>query len=568
MPLRFAALALLLLASACDFAGSEASVVNTCGADSECVQGECDEGRCVGPADLEVVVEVVPPSGSTGAVRPPWRSVPFRFEGALTRDLELLPTVEVSGQVRWGERRVPAEIIFTEPPLPGLDAVRYRTTTFDTQAGDGSDYSIQLPTGSSFTVEVRPLPTPMGELGPAVRVLPPLVLPESLNTPTPEGIDELRWSDVDLRYPTTLEDACGAGRAEGCRLEGVVVSRQSDIDVPEEGLQVWLFEEETQKVVSSRAETDEAGAFALLVQPGAGSWSLVVAGGETRPLFPRTLVDPSRLTDALIQVPTAASVRYEGRVERASGDVLAGAVLRLTSDSVFDDSTGYVGEFEAQVTTDEQGKFSVDLLSGEYDVIITPSDVDLAVHSETVRVQAPATGEPVLRGQLFSVPARARLTGSVQTPDMQLLPSVSVLAIARNDPRAPSPVENIASRYNRSVDGEVYENGSFELRLDVGRYDLVIQPSEVSNYPWVVVPNYIVGSTGVSMPLTERYEVGVPAQINGVVTSASGDALGGAVVRVFGRPPGSEERLVELGTTQTDEDGFYELLLPTRRARQ
>ena len=561
--------ALALSFAGCGFDAASAGVENTCASASECSSGRCEEGRCVGAAELELVVEVVPATAVGGTARPAWRSVPFHFQGALDRDLTLAPTVEVSGKVRWDGRRVPAEIVFTAPEIPGLDVVRVRTTTFDSPAADGSDYSVRLPTATSYTVTINPLASPMDELGPALRVLPPLALAEPLVTPAPDGSGELRWTDVDFSYPATLAEICATSQTEGCTLEGMVMSRQNELDVPEEGLQVWLVDDETESVVSSRAETDAYGAFAVAIQPGASRWSLRVGGGEARPLFPRTTVDPSRLSELVIQVPTATTVRYEGKVERASGAPAASAAMELRSDNVFDEATGYVGEFEAQVITDAEGSFAVDLLAGEYQVIITPSDADLAVYVDTVRVQAPSTGEAVVRGQLFTVPARTRLTGSVRTAAGELLPMVSVQAIARSGD-SDIAATSAAAAYNRSVDGEVYENGSFALLLDTGRFDLVMQPTESSGFPWMVVPDYVLSAAAGAR--TERYVVPLPAPIRGQIMTGAGEGLGGAIVRVYGRPAESEERYVLLGTsTSATEEldlGSYEILIPSALGSQ
>lgn len=553
--MRRLSLAFLLLG--CSSFGQPPTVRNTCADDTDCVSGVCDpEGLCVSTtgSDLEVAVRVIPIEDATNPTLASWTSEVFPLDGSTERDLTLPPHVDVVGTVRWQEMRVPAEIIFTRPSLGGQTTERVRVNTLaepTTRGGMEADFVTRLEAGRMYDVEVRPsAETIPGTDMPWLRALPPMRL-RQIETPTPpEDGTEVVWP-VEILFPP-LDVPCGPGAFAGCVLSGTVVEPTEDSSA---GLQVRAVEIETGAVVSSTALTDEAGQFRIVTAPDAGPYLLRVSGGEGRPLFPTVSVDPALLPgEARIRVPAPSVVRYQGRVEGADGTPLTAATLTFESFDVFDEAVMLRGSYRTSAMTGSRGEFDVELLAGTYQVVVSPSAGQFSVLTEELRIVAPASGDPI-SGQLFVVPERARLGGTVRTVGDEPVPAVSVEAVALGSQDDEAP---LAARFNRSGDTMTDLLGAFELRLDVGAYDVFVKPPAESGFGWVVLPGYEVASLDETSEVP--FELPAPVPLRGTVRSDDGLALPGADVRVFGRAVGSE-RFIELGRARADAEGRYRVLL-------
>lgn len=568
--LGLAALVALAAVEGCGFGDLPATgPENLCASDEACGADRCDgdTGRCVSARSepMEVVIEVVPPAGAADVPLPSWSTEPELVEGPTTRSLRQPTYVDLVGTLRWGDRRIPAELVFTRP-LPGRSEARLRVSTFNepTVVDDELvDFRARLGTGRIYDLEVRPTAAPREEDGmPWSRVLPPLRV-RGVETPmaSPGNPSNYVWP-IALAYPVELLEApCQAERVSACTLEGTVVSVAAELEQSEPGLQVQAIEVETGEVVSSTAVTDDEGTFRLAIAPDAARYVLRVTAGTERPLFPTVTVDPALLAgpSVRVRVPTPRRVSYRATVESREGEPLAGAVLTFVSDDVFDVESGLGGSFRATAQTDASGDVVVELLAGSYDVVVAPAEADLAVESVLgVTIQPPPTGG-VLQGQLFTVPPRARLGGVVRSPDGQPVHDLNFEAVALGVFH-----EEDASLYNRSSEATLDADGRFELRLDRGAYDLYLRPAPETGFPWVVLPDRAIGS--VDATLADRFDLEAPRPLSGEVVGPEGAPLENAEVRVFGRARGAE-RFVEVGRGRTAADGTYRVWLPARLAR-
>lgn len=545
--------------AACSLPLEPGGVENLCSGDSECVGSVCDLERGICVADtvvpLEIALQVIP-SSDTPDERPNFLTAPFEVTGSATRDLQIESWVQVAGQVRIGAVRVPAELTFSRPGLPGQPDIRIRASTFNEPLIEGdveSDYSVRLEPGRAYDVEILPRADAVsGADTPWLRVLPPLYVEGQLETPPAEdGAMSIGWR-ASFPFPDSLGMECSSDIRAGCTIHGSVVSMDSEVPVAESGLQVRAVDG-SGRTVSSTALTDDDGVFALALSPGARDYVFRVTGGMDRTLFPIVEADPAFLTeDFRIRVPRARVIRYVGRVEGPLDRPATTTTLAFSSSDIANED-GLVGTFRRTVTADADGEFDVELLEGAYEVVVTPSDIDLAVLTESVRITAPADGD-TLQGQLFTVARRARLGGRVTSPDMREMAGVAVEAVA-----APTPPSTLAreAQHNRSSEALTFETGQFDLPLDVGAYDLFLRPPAGTGFAWVVAPEFLVGN--VDGTLMARYQMDAPVPLGGNVLGANGAPLPGGEVRAFAAVG---ERFIEVARARVDETGHYELLLP------
>ncbi len=416
---------------------------------------------------------------------------------------------------------------------------------------------MRLEPGQLYDVEVKPRADTMpGTDTPWLRALPPMRFIGVVQTPEAEGATIIRWRAM-FPFPETLERPCEADVLSGCSLRGAVVIMEDGEAVGQTGLQVRAVGPDG-NTVSSTALTDEEGSFVLKVSPNTESFILRVTSGADRLLFPVVDADPAYLSaDLRIRVPEPRVIRYIGRVEGPANRGVASATLTFNSSDIGDDGDGVQGSFRTTVTADDEGAFDVELLAGTYEVVITPSDLDLAVSTETVGIVPPASGD-TLRGQLFALPRRARLGGSVTAPDMREMPGVAIEAVASGAPATVVP----EAHHNRSSEALTFETGQFDLPLDVGAYDLFLRPPANSGFAWVVAPELVVGR--VDSTLVARYQVDAPVPLAGDVTGPEGSSVAGGEVRAYALDEG---RFVEVGRARVDEFGHYEMLLPPRFMR-
>jgi hypothetical protein len=570
MRAAFRTLSLLLLTfGACSFepAGLD-HLSNECDSDADCGAAVCDLERrmCVTPTASEVRLGflVTAPSDVAGGSPTQLTFPPIDVAegGELGRPLELPAPMTVVGDVA-----VAAELRFErQSAFPGGPTTRFVTTTSPTpsRAADGepADYRLQVSSGSTYSVHVQPT-------GEAAFEWPPLRV-SSVTVPGCEGAcaaGPAMWR-LDVPYPDELERFAGS----------IVSSSEDGREVPEEGLRVRAVDPESGRVVSSTGMTDAQGNFDLRLSPGVGPYLLRITAGEDRALFPTLTVDPGFLFPGeerpRILVPRLEPVHYVGFVEEEAMDAarVPGAVLTFRSNDVFDDRTRVAGSYRMTAVSETQegtepGRFEVTLLPGTYEVVVEPAgQPELGVAVETVRIARPVGGGDTLRGQVFEVPPRARAGGRVVVAEAEGEAEgvEGVVVQARARPWARGVALPAAAAYNRDSDALTDATGRFDLRLDVGVYDLLVKPPPESGFPWSVRPDLTIGST--EGAVAETFELDPPVPLSGTVRSPTGAPSAGAELQVYAiiESEGGGVRALPVGEARTDGEGRFRLMLPPR----
>jgi hypothetical protein len=527
-----------------------AQIVNRCDVDGDCAASSvCEPSAhaCVtteAPA-YEVRAEITPTSDPLGG-----EPVPMLFDlGVLNPGAPLTIVapvqVPVQGTARFDGAPISAQITFTRRPvegerrlegaLAGTIAVRASSST-----SAAVDFLTQLPGGATYDVYVEP----QSEFR---ALLPPLSA--TLEVPSDTGVSFA----IEYREDELVE------------VHGVVRDADSQ---PQEGLLVRMVDA-SGRAISSRASTDAEGLFTLVAPRGFGAFSFRVRGDSTRQdssaLLPAITLDASTLlpdadgTFTLLVPSSDNAMRLEGRVELPATLGMSapapGAQVHLRSPYVSDPETGLVGSLELDLTTDTDGRFVGYVLPGDYVVEIVSGDEDVGVLVSSLEVLTNPSG--MLLGQLYTLPQRSILGGTVQLADGEPVTGSRIRATALGIELAGDPMA--AALLNRSTTGLSGAMGEFRLPLDVGVYDLVVEMPAESGYAWHVEHDFGVG--GSSAPLRRVMSVRAPHRVVGTARFTEGTALGGARVRLFALHPDTQ-RPIEIGAAECDEDGEFVALLP------
>jgi hypothetical protein len=553
---RLALAALVALVAGCEPL-LDAPLVNRCAVDDDCASGRCDTGRgmCVAtPAEPMLVgVEVVPEMDPFGGTPLPVSFQPIEVADASELDLELPLGVSVRGQVRSVGEPVSASVAFTLlSQIPGGPPTRIETQTFSEPMREGTEvfnYAIQLLPSRVYEVAIEPN-------GDWRAKLPPLRY--RFESP-PEGTRIIQAFDYSENLP---------------RVRGVIVDAAG---IGQPGLLVRAVEPVSGRVVSSTYTTGTdatqlPGHFEIVLAPGTESWVFSINASSSRieegrpsPTFavdPRALLEGPDGVTILLPPVSEEIITYGGTVE-VSGIPGRGvaASLTLTARDVVDHTTGAIGTFRATVTTDEarEGEFRVHLLPGTYEVVVTPTRTDLGVIRETVRLDPGGRSEVL--GQVFQVPARARYGGRVQTLDALPIGEARVRGLARAS-TFDGALSNVAI-YARSSEAMTDPDGQFHLPLDIGLYDVVVEPPSGTHWPWALQRDVAIG--GADAVLTSVIELAAPVPLSGRATFVGGRPVAGAEVRAYALVrEASGTRTIEVGRARTDADGRYTVLLPSR----
>lgn len=530
--------------------------MNACESDADCATGSrCDLERAMCVTDpaatLSVGFEVLPASDPYGGTPIPISFPVYDVTGPAERNLPIRGSIPVRGLVHWRLEPITASVTFVLPSeIPGGPTTRVQTQSTGEpvmEEGGRFNYATQLVPDRSYDVIVEPS-------GEWLSILPPLRLSPFATTNVGTRIED------DLSYPDILTEITGViVDAEGAEQSGMIV-RAHDA---------------SGALVSSTYTTGSdpersPGYFVLRLTPGTAQWLFsinastdrIVAGGIT----PTFTVDPgaSFPGEAVrIAIPPVSDqvIAYQGTVEAASlPGVGQAATLTFTSADVVDDTTGVIGSFRAMTTTGEDGSFELQLLPGTYEVVITPTNPDLAVHHEQMVRIDPEISE--LRGQIFAVPDRVRYNGWAQTADSTRMFDARVRSQGRGstygDMLPPVAV------YARSTETLTDSMGQFDLPLDIGLYDIIVEPPVGTNWPWALERNLPIGGTdGFIQPVIQ---IGAPVPVSGRVYYEELDGMPAAmaVVRAYAILDEGEgaTRTVQIGQATADADGNFTLLLP------
>lgn len=533
------ALALVLPLAGCSLIidNPTQQVVNRCASDVDCSGGaHCDAtmAMCVQPPTLpyDLWLEVVPPAGAPIDLGPY-----MSFAGPVA--LPVPRPVTVRGTVHQdGASDVPVSAQLTFAPVEATTTA-VPTHATRTATSGSSDFSTSLPGRGDYDVLVEPLAEFRATIPPFRSRLSVSAMETALQVVLPAPSAPLEG---------TLVDPSATGLSD---FEVLAVDRAS-------GAQL-----------SSVATTTTDGAFAIHFAPGADAFDLIVrptAARQGRGLVPTYRVRPEvLLPDAMgrvtILVPASLpSVHWAGTVEtpEARGAAPVGlAVVQLHSEDVVDSATGVVGTLDLSMTTDADGVYDGMVLPGTYSVTITASSDDTLGVLREVRDLHPAAGVSEILGHVFHLPLRTVLAGTVQSPDGDLVRDAQVRATPLGIPLVGLTDPEVA-RFARPAMALSGPMGDFRLDLDVGVYDVVVEPPEGSGFPWTVVLDYGIG--GSTQTLADVMQVDAPVVVDGVVTWQDGGVLAGAEVRAFAIT--SDGRPVMVGRATSDADGEARILVP------
>lgn len=534
----------------------DAGPTNRCTSDDECGADRCDPGLgmcvAVAPDGYRYYLEVVTPADPVTGTSASATLGPFEA-GVEATDVPLrLPRlVHVEGSVRRGDAYVEAQLTFVpRGRVVVSDPSRFRTVTLDPMTPGRRvdvDFELVLDPSTDYDVLVEPI-------GSARALLPPLRDVMLSVGETGQRI-AVEYADADL--VTIVGDVHDPS---GAPVTGVTVRA---ID-PATG-------ERISSVATLGADAFRPGEFRItMFAPLREGWLFRVVPDGDR-LQPSYVVDPAVLTAiedpvsgelrAQMLVPAARTpVRYAGTVEYpeslGAARPVPGAVLTLRARAVVDAVTGMVGSIETRIVADEAGRFDGQIVPADYEVTVVPSgapELGVLVEQRTLA----EGGSPGILGHIYRVPARTVLGGIAQAPNGGPLVGARVRAAALGVPLEGIAVPDIGRR-NRSVESMVGSMGEFRLALDVGVYDVVVEPTASSGYPWWVEPDLGIG--GASAALSRVYEVRAPVVFTGTLLDAAGAPIEGAEIQAFGEL--ASGRLCRVGHATTDADGALRLLLP------
>lgn len=560
-----ALLALGVALAGCSFDMETSGLVeNRCAVDADCPGATCDvkRGMCVSgsPAALRVSLELIP-GGYTDSTLTNWRTAAFDVTEALVRDARLPATVEVRGTVvRAGASpAIPATVTFTRRGLPPGAQDRIAATTLPETATDAGGrpldfhFSVWLAAGHTYDVLVEPDSTMSSTLPPLRTSITLDPVPDDAQVPFPS-------IPLDIVYPESLETVT---------MTVLMVDELGEPTALVDGLQVHAIESATGRVVSSLGavvvDREGFGSFSIHLSPGARDYTLRFLGPTGSTTLPSLTVTPTLVADGLVQLPRPASVRYEGLVEQLGSDgqrTVGEAVLTFRSEEIVDEATGVAMVFRTSVQTTADGRFEVVLAEGAYEVVVRPATgSEAGILSERVVISRPTSGDAV-RGQLFTLPPRARIEGFLTALGMKPVSGATVQALALG--RAIDAAEiSRAAPHNRSTDTVTNAEGRFTIGLDVGAYDLLIKSPSESGFGWTVRPDLVVGAT--DRTLTQDFVLEAPIPLQGRVRTHDRTPIPGAEVKAYAWiGEGDAVRLVPIGSSTTDREGRYQIFLPPR----
>jgi hypothetical protein len=555
------------------------STSDDCGSDGECVGGMCVADEAAVP--LSVVLEVTPVRPASDGTPPSAILLrPLLLDAPMDQPIEVPRPVELLGRVRDGQRGLEAEVRFTPlATLPGLLDPSVTVTTTPFAIDDDHDFAVNLSRGVDYRVTVRPT---SGNYPP-------------FRTTLRAGEDPSFEVDYDPEPGT----AAVAGvvqvplQPQLFRIDGAPDDRP---------LRARAFDIASGEPVSSSALVVD-GEVTLAFAADAPAWRLEIRAeqsyepvhglegegldcDEDTPVYPVFSVLQESLSvesDGAIELDLPEPpprIRYEGTVALcpASADdkrpPAAELSMTLRSDSLLlEKPRGITAAFEATTTVRrdaESGalRFCVQLMEGEYDVVVTPpSDTGCGLFAERRLIKAP--DDIAATGSLLELHPSAWLQGKLKTHDLSPLADASVdaLALAREGDVMLAEDDPSVTRYNRSQQTTSDQAGTFRLAVDLGSYDVVVKAPAGSGYPWVIRHDVGIGARGVEFPTV--IDMLAPITLQGSLGYQGdeedlADVFADAEISAFaildeGLPTA---RAVPIGKTTADPQGRFMLLLP------
>jgi hypothetical protein len=401
------------------------------------------------------------------------------------------------------------------------------------------------------------------------------------------------FADMAISRPLNL--AYGAVEAR----RGKFIFRDSAV----RPLQVRLQDKLTGAVVSSNTRVETTftadgryeGTFELYAEPQVferGSFNLVVGLADLEPWQVTITIDGAGFLAGgdmfLPRIPRTVS--RESTVERTTNNALIpNADLEFVSRYPLPPDAGTSapsaggtdwchsedlaritcsGHFHT--TSDQDGEYRIDLLPGEYEVIVLPRAgepaADGLIATKKERTYVVLETDSPLAGVVLNANGGTPYTGTVSAGALTAggLPAPKVTLRALRRPTPPFSSWGLAANFNRTISAVSDSKGHVELLPDVGYYDFVLEPGDGSDFPWKLwldCPNG-PGAGGPLRPLA----LSAPVMVSGTVEH-DGVPLPGAQIEAFTiveHAKNGSRRSVLIGRAQSDERGAYRLALPSR----
>lgn len=592
-PLRskLALAAVALVATGCSIQYSDSLLIeqsNTCSTDEDCASGSaCVTQRCIGTnVDLsDLIVEVRPNSGasygaSTSFILPPNPS--FASLGDIAFDVVNNITIPQLESISAGtvnldyttskcnaqlgpQLSVPATITFDHvSELAGFRFDSYTVTAAKKTASSKEyEFDASLIPGK-YSVYIQPQP-----MEGCAEELPPVFYP-SQDIRLVDG--KLNVTDWAVIKPTKLT---GQIEIPHFPLGGDLTDWRLDIVEPSGG-----------RVIST-TQTLQQGMVAFAVNVNLSFvWNDRTTSPYIRLRPPEGQARPSVYWGLLESLSSQSETEVHLSVANLQIDPREVEIQVLDPDthpvvsSVQIQSIRLSGEVEKNAAyavdvpkTDAKGVFKVSLPPGKYQFRARPLlDPTLATGELVLDVPAldpKENGNPVVGGRLIEVAKKAAVSGSVVTPMSAPLAGASI-TLSPSQPDAVNYWKRVVHPLDprplapRSEIDSTGEFGGFAFHVDPGPSDLTVRPGEQSGYPWLVRPRVQVDAeSGVQFG---ELKLPNPAVLRGIVRDPSGMPASNVVVGGW-LPVQNADRtrpttVIQIGSTTTDEDGRYTLILP------
>lgn len=547
---RLAVAAVVLLATACTPTPGEEQPTLVLGDD--CGEGcpgglECQFGRCgvaSGPP-LRIDLEFVPPQEQT-TLQPQVVQNLGASPGAQLPTLRLSRAVETAASVRFvpdelGGSRSAAAVLAFRPRITAGATPR----VFYARARDGGEV---VPEGIGPLDDAPPLYLPPGVYD--VSVTP-------LESDVPPAMFEAVTIDVASPSPEfalTIPDAAAA------RVDGRLLVVREDGVVGLAGARITATDAEGEQV-STTGETDEDGAFFVILPGVSRSWRFEVTpgdGGDPQPYVRFAPFDLRTLSDDLELLVSGWADPIEVTIDARGGDgdpldavgSLAATALPSTAGSPLGPAVeSGVALVSTTALRDEEGALRIELQPGAVEVTLGALDGENGLRTFPARtVPAATTG----LGS-FTLPSRRRVVIDVRDPLGTPVRSARIDLEPRSI-AATSGATLPLSLFGASTATDAAGRG--EVRVQPGQYDV-----EISGGRGAVAVAGVTFEQPVSTGTDASTEVVLDfaGVVGGRLLDPDGVPLAGVTVRAW-RPDGAGAR--PLATGVTDHNGRYRLSLP------
>jgi hypothetical protein len=550
---------------------------NECTASSECGGGTCVDGACMANAGSfsTVLFEMTPPASASeiAGVRfieqldgLSWPSIVSRVDLAFGHVAQVTGTVLTDPTTPADNCSVRMTLVPREGLL-GLPTVDYGLDATTTANGNFT-FSLRVPPGD-YSAYVQP--TTVDTAGAACAIPPQLyrsvtVAPGDvmldLTLPPPERLA------LTVLWPDTIHSLDGWTVDLLDPVSGRQLSTQSALSSADLDLTTTPPQYTTAIYYSPVADvTPSTGKELVRLSPPEGvSAPTFLMERAALELF----VKGEGIINQLTMLPEVIDV--EGQVVLSDNTQPAKASITLAATTVYDVNAGVRASYVRTVEADSDGRFSVQLLPGEYDVYTVPSaDTGLAAATTTLVV---SRGTSPQAGKAIELLDAAVISGAVSDPgerrpiqgvQVQAVPVSVAQPLALYD-RSLGPVSFVPRASATTVD----DDGRFSVLADPGTFDVSIRPPAETRFAWLVRPNVSVAQPGkdlgpVRLPLPVRY--------HGAVTTAATGLVPGALIRAYifmdqtpsyTADPSLARSVLQIAETTSDDWGEFDLYLPSQ----